>query len=502
MLNPEYRKRRNECSHVSIRGQIFANVRQGNSYLPHFIPRPYRLTPVESVVAGKTVTVVKRFDNVTEFDVDNCTIFGILPDGDIINCYSTFKCGKCLECLKSKQSDLRNRMVIEQCMRPEPPLFLTLTYNDEHLPPDGVSKDDVALFFNYLHTYCARYGFCNSWKHICFSEYGTLHARPHYHAIIFGFDFQAEQVIERLLSDKRTKSVLSHDLSAYRSHAVWLLNLFIARVWRKGFVYVKEVDARAFRYVSKYVGKDVTCGVPDGKNPNFYTSSRRFGSIGCFPLEDDEFKQMIFTPDYPKCCIKDREGNLYSFVVPKYVRDKLSARVSDYVPERKMRLLRDMSKDWHLLNQFERHFPSYFKHEAFFSYFHCMDIVSQAKEKFFFVNHYFEDGYWSNHDDYISKYLPRSVDDFGKVIDIDFLNFDVVGCCTRIEYYWDQLRDFFIDYGSLLNSVRLNEIDKSRLLKSVKSYIERQSQVSPGTRRSHLELINVKDYTSRVLDGQ
>lgn len=58
--------------------------------------------------------------------------------------------------------------------------FLTLTYNDEHLPPGAqLSKRDLQLFIKRLRK--VNPGI----KYFAVGEYGTDKGRPHYHLVIF-----------------------------------------------------------------------------------------------------------------------------------------------------------------------------------------------------------------------------------------------------------------------------------------------------------------------------
>ena len=71
--------------------------------------------------------------------------------------------------------------------------FITLTYADEYLPSDGKLKYlDFQLFMKRLRKYCG--------KEISFfmcGEYGEKTARPHYHACIFGYDFDDKKKSEK-----------------------------------------------------------------------------------------------------------------------------------------------------------------------------------------------------------------------------------------------------------------------------------------------------------------
>lgn len=64
-------------------------------------------------------------------------------------------------------------------------IFLTLTYDDKHLPEDGeLHYDHVQTFLKNLRRLCLsrlRFFVCG--------EYGDLFDRCHWHMILFGHDF-------------------------------------------------------------------------------------------------------------------------------------------------------------------------------------------------------------------------------------------------------------------------------------------------------------------------
>lgn len=62
-------------------------------------------------------------------------------------------------------------------------IFLTLTYDDDHLPPDNrVSKEALVLFLKRLRK---RLG-DRKLKYYATGEYGESNGRAHYHAIMYG----------------------------------------------------------------------------------------------------------------------------------------------------------------------------------------------------------------------------------------------------------------------------------------------------------------------------
>lgn len=88
-------------------------------------------------------------------------------------------CGKCAFCIQKQINSwcirLRHEMDVSSSA-----FFLTLTYNDEHLPPDGeLSKRDLQLFIKRLRK--RNPGI----RYFAVGEYGSNFERPHYHAVIY-----------------------------------------------------------------------------------------------------------------------------------------------------------------------------------------------------------------------------------------------------------------------------------------------------------------------------
>jgi len=88
-------------------------------------------------------------------------------------------CGKCAFCLK--------KAIDAWCLRLEHEMevsssafFLTLTYNDDHIPEGGnLSKRDLQLWIKRLRK--VNKGI----RYFAVGEYGTQFTRPHYHVVLF-----------------------------------------------------------------------------------------------------------------------------------------------------------------------------------------------------------------------------------------------------------------------------------------------------------------------------
>ena len=93
-------------------------------------------------------------------------------------------CGRCTGCRLEYSRQWAIRCVHEAQMH-EHNAFITLTFDKEHLPDDhSIRKEHLQKFFKRLRKRIGvdiRYFACG--------EYGSRNNRPHYHAIIFGYDF-------------------------------------------------------------------------------------------------------------------------------------------------------------------------------------------------------------------------------------------------------------------------------------------------------------------------
>lgn len=116
--------------------------------------------------------------------------------------------------------------------------FLTLTYDDEHLPRGGtLVKRHFQLFMKRLRK--ARKKTRIAYFHC--GEYGGRLGRPHYHAIVFGADF-GDKVLYEEDSDGN-KLFTSEELD---------------NLWTHGECKIGAVTFQSAAYVARYVMKKVT----------------------------------------------------------------------------------------------------------------------------------------------------------------------------------------------------------------------------------------------------
>jgi hypothetical protein len=194
-------------------------------------------------------------------------------------------CGQCIGCRLERSRQWAIRCIHEAQMHEEN-CFITLTYNDEHLPEDrSVDVRDFQLFMKRL-----RKRYAQKIRFFHCGEYGENTQRPHYHALIFGHDF----------SDRQLYSVRD-DVRLDTSRE-------LERLWGKGFCTVGDVTFESAAYVARYIVKKIngeaakshyeytdTHGVIHARRPEYITMSRRPG-IGRSWL--DRYGSDVWNHDY------------------------------------------------------------------------------------------------------------------------------------------------------------------------------------------------------------
>lgn len=191
-------------------------------------------------------------------------------------------CGKCAGCLAEVRRRWSVRCFHESQMHVESS-FITLTYDDDHLPEGGtLVLGDLQKFLKRLRRRLEKVGV--RVRYFACGEYGERGHRPHYHVLLFGYSFP-----DRVELRGRSGS---HKL--YRSSvldAAWSV-----RGVSLGFASVGNVTAESAAYVAGYVDKKVLGALaPEHygiRTPEFAVMSRRPG-IGAAWYEkfgDDTFK--------------------------------------------------------------------------------------------------------------------------------------------------------------------------------------------------------------------
>lgn len=150
----------------------------------------------------------------------------------------TIPCGKCLGCLLERSKNWAMRCMHEKSLHEEN-CFITLTYNDDSLPPNGVEKEVFQRFMKRL-----RYRYDGKrFKYFAVGEYGTDFGRPHYHSLLFGLDFPDKKYWAMRKGNKSFRSATLEDL------------------WPFGNSEIGEANFQSAAYVARYLVKDYAKGL-------------------------------------------------------------------------------------------------------------------------------------------------------------------------------------------------------------------------------------------------
>lgn len=156
-------------------------------------------------------------------------------------------CGRCMACRARAAKIWGNRIALEMAGYEEN-LFITLTYNNENLPPEGsLFKRQVMGFIKRLRRRL-EYHLGLRCRYFLCGEYGDKTGRPHYHAILFGVGTWANDAV--------------------------------AQCWPFGFVQCLPADRGAGPYVAGYMVKKLNREDRCPREPEFITMSTKPG-IGC-----------------------------------------------------------------------------------------------------------------------------------------------------------------------------------------------------------------------------
>lgn len=162
----------------------------------------------------------------------------------VFNNHMLVPCGKCIACLNRQRKEKTYRLK-QESLHSDYSLFVTLTYDDEHLPMKSYLDDD-----GVQHVYCGfdkkhlqdyfklvRYHLSNldskiTFRYFLVSEYGHQTFRSHYHYIAF--------------------------LNYVRPVQTTAVKEILLACWKHGQNnVVKEANDANIHYVTKYVLKDI-----------------------------------------------------------------------------------------------------------------------------------------------------------------------------------------------------------------------------------------------------
>lgn len=173
-------------------------------------------------------------------------------------------CGQCIACRIRRAQEWSARLWLEWQMSRAPSCFLTLTYDDNHLPTDrSLHVEHYQAFLKRLRKRLSPLKI----RYYCAGEYGSQLERPHYHIILFGTDFGSR------------RAPLCNVFN--RLHPEYYISDVVAELWPYGYHTIAPLCDACICYVAKYVIKKATGLLADdyydGRLPEFGIGSKGIG---------------------------------------------------------------------------------------------------------------------------------------------------------------------------------------------------------------------------------
>lgn len=237
-------------------------------------------------------------------------------------------CGQCIGCRIRQREDWTTRIELEAYDYPKEEVwFITLTYNDDHVPgmivktgeimrkvqytwkpeeklPSSVQillYEDIQKFLKRL-----RKAYKGKLRYFVAGEYGEQTARPHYHMILYGWRPTDLENLYKI-----------HHNGYYTSK--WLADL-----WGMGQVQIAQAVPETYRYVAGYVTKKMY--EIDGKKANAYYELGQTKPFACMSLKPglgdhyyQEHKAEIWRQGYIQCTNGKRAQ------IPRYYEKQMEA---------------------------------------------------------------------------------------------------------------------------------------------------------------------------------
>jgi hypothetical protein len=172
-------------------------------------------------------------------------------------------CGQCIGCRLERARQWGTRCVHESKMH-EHSSFVTLTYNDDSLPPGGsLDLRDLQLFMKRLRKSRVAGGQVTPVRFFAGGEYGELNNRPHYHLLLFNCRFSNLVEVGTGVGGQ----------TLYTSDELFGL-------WPRGFHTIGAVTMQSAQYCAKYAMKKLNRGSTDESLARFQERYQVFDENG------------------------------------------------------------------------------------------------------------------------------------------------------------------------------------------------------------------------------
>lgn len=259
-----------------------------------YCPKPAKMFPCR-IIDKKTgeIKETRELRFISWYDVDKET-----PFKDNV---TMIPCGKCEGCRIDKANDWATRCILESKNWAKN-CFLTLTYDNEHLPKNrSLVKKDLQNFWKRL-----RKTQKEPIRYLACGEYGPKTLRPHYHAAVFNY----------IPTDLKTHSMNVEGDLLYTSKK-------LEKIWGNGYVIIGQLTYKSAAYVARYVlkkayGATNEWNTKHGRQPEFTLSSRR-GGLGINAFNNKGIWEQIKRNN--GILIK-LEGKVIKKKIPQFLKNK------------------------------------------------------------------------------------------------------------------------------------------------------------------------------------
>lgn len=237
--------------------------------------------------------------------------------------YFFVPCGKCIGCRLDYSREWADRMTMEALCYPKGQAwFLTLTYDDAHLPKGKMDRptlepQHLTDFIKRLRRHFEYHEKSDKIRFYACGEYGSKTFRPHYHVVAYGLDFE----------DKEPFFLNKMHQQIYKSET-------LEHLWGNGIVSIGGFDWRSAAYTARYVlkkqkGESAASYYEErGIKPEFVRMSNRPGIA--LPYFEAHYNEIYANDNIVLPAI---DGKPHIVKPPRYFDDKY-ASLNDYAAAR------------------------------------------------------------------------------------------------------------------------------------------------------------------------
>nr|QJB20684.1 MAG: replication initiator protein [Microvirus sp.] len=253
------------------------------------------------------------------------------------NAGTVVACGQCGPCLLKKVREKQARVLLEDRSATQDPLFVTLSYDDMHLPTwylhESVDREtgvvtetlyqcetgtlnppDLVNFLKRLRYHAGKKDL--KIRAVYAGEYGDLKKRPHYHLIVWGIPYKHRELFFRAWVDEQKVPMCDP---------------------RRLDVQIPKSKLHVARYCAKYIigGKNKKdSSILNGAYPEFYRTSKGLGlqyaeGIANALKKDSGLQNLWIDGKLPSSFIFDGKN----YPLDRYMRQKIYEKLPNVFKE-------------------------------------------------------------------------------------------------------------------------------------------------------------------------